>query len=194
MTDSTKTVLLVPGFQEGLTTHNYRATISAIESKGYKVVFVPISWKRATLDDWVAQLNAVYQKHDPQNTILAGFSYGSMVALTAGSQRLPAELWLFSLSPYFAEDIPLLKREWLRNIGKRRQESFAKLSFDKLAAAITCKTLLFIGETEAKKYPLINRRAEQAHKLLPSSQLIRIPNCDHDVTSKPYVQAIKQTV
>ncbi|MDB5175644.1 MAG: hypothetical protein JWM81_502 [Candidatus Saccharibacteria bacterium] len=194
MAKPTKTVLLVPGFQEDLTTHNYRATISAIEGKGYKVVFVPISWKRTTLDDWVAQLNAVYQKHEPQDTILAGFSYGSMVAFTAASQRLPVELWLFSLSPYFAEDIPLLKQVWLRNIGKRRQESFARVSFNKLAAAITCKTLLFIGELEAAKYPLINSRSQQAHKLLPSSKLIRIPSCDHDVTSKPYVQVIQQTV
>ena len=73
-----KTVLLVPGFRQDLKTHDYKALLDAIETKGHKVVFVPILWKRTTIDDWVDQLKRVYEKHDPNETILAGFSYGAM--------------------------------------------------------------------------------------------------------------------
>jgi len=38
-----KTVLFVPGFQEDESSRDYQSTITAIQKKGYKVVFVPIT-------------------------------------------------------------------------------------------------------------------------------------------------------
>ncbi len=189
-----KTVLLIPGFQESLKSHNYAATIKAIEGKGYKVTFVQIEWKYSTIDNWVDELEIVYRRHKPKDTILAGFSYGAMTAFVTASKQTPAELWLFSLSPYFAEDIPFLKPAWLRNIGRKRVENFKHLSFNVLAEKITCKTLLFIGEKEALKYPNIKRRVSAAEKALKNSKVIQVPNCGHDATSPKYVEAIQRTV
>ena len=151
-----KTVLFIPGFQQDLQTTNYKVTLKAIESRGYATVFVPINWKRTTIDDWVNQVQIIYDQYESENTILAGFSYGAMTALSVAAKRPPSALWIFSLSPYFSEDIPLLKLAWLRNIGKQRTERFWRLSFDALAPAITCNTQLFIGDSEAKKFPDLN--------------------------------------
>ena len=110
-----KTVLFVPGYPENLESRDYVSTISSIETAGYVVKFVPIEWARTTIDDWVAELEAEYSKHDPRDTVLAGFSFGAMTAFVAASKRNPSELWLFSLSGYFDEDIKNkeMKKSWL---------------------------------------------------------------------------------
>lgn len=116
-----KTVLFVPGYQEDLTSRDYNATIKAIEKRGYKVEFVPIQWTRTTITNWVKELDKAYSNHDQSQTILAGFSYGAMTAFVSATKRNPSELWLFSLSPYFAEDLisKNMKQAWLNNIGQR---------------------------------------------------------------------------
>jgi len=189
-----KTVLFVPGFKEGLDSRHYAKTLKAIEDKGYKVEFVPIHWLRTTITDWVTELNRVYSQHDPKETILAGFSYGSMTAFVAASQRLPGELWLFSLSPYFSEDIPLLKLAWLRTIGKQRTERFWRVSFNELAPKVTCKTLLFAGGREIKKYVIMGKRATEAERLLAHAKLFIIPGVGHDVADSKYIEAIKEHI
>lgn len=128
-----KTVLFVPGFREDISSRDYKSTIAAIESKGYKVEFVPINWLRTTIHDWTKELNEVYSNYDVAETILAGFSYGSMTAFMATTRRNPYELWLFSFSPYFSDDITEMKKSWLSNIGLHRANSFRKLDFNTLA-------------------------------------------------------------
>ena len=93
-----KTVLFVPGYPEDLDSREYAGTMRAIEKRGYIVVYVPIEWKRRTIDNWVQELENVYTKHDPRNTIFAGFSFGAMTAFTAAAKVNPSELWFFSLS------------------------------------------------------------------------------------------------
>ena len=147
-----------------------------------------------TIDDWVVELEAVYARHVANQTILAGFTYGAMTAFVAASHTLPHQLWLFSLSPYFSEDIPLLKLAYLRYIGKQRTERFWRVSFDKLASMVTCKTLIFTGDKEVKKYPLIGIRANAARDLLKNSKLIRIPLAGHDVSDPDYIAVIEANI
>lgn len=173
---------------------NYKSTLEAIKFKGYAVKFVPIDWKRTVINDWVEQLEKEYSKHNPENTILAGFSYGSMTAFMAAAKHSPAELWLFSLSPYFSDDIPKLRQTELNNIGKRRTEAFKQLNFDKLAKTLRCKTLIFLGELEAKKYPLLGRRARLAKESLIRSKLITISAAGHDVGHPNYIEVIKSVI
>jgi len=157
-----KTVLFVPGFTEDITTRDYAATIAAINKKGYEVVFVPIQWKRTAIQSWVDELEKIYSKHNAQQTVLAGFSYGAMTAFVAATRQNPSELWLFSLSPYFAEDLESknMKPTWLKQIGKRRVADFSKLNFVPLAQSINCKTLLFVGGKEIDKWPIIGERCK----------------------------------
>jgi pimeloyl-ACP methyl ester carboxylesterase len=125
---------------------------------------------------------------------LAGFSFGAMTAFGIATEQNPHELWLFSLSPYFAEDMPNIKKPWLKIIGKHRAEAFRRLSFNQHAKAIRCKTLVFVGELELKKYPLRSNRCQTAHKALPSSKLIIVPDCGHDVANSNYIKAIEKNI
>jgi len=153
-------------------------------------------WKRTTIDDWLADLQRVYVRYDPDSTILAGFSYGAMTALVAAAKLNPAELWCFSLSPYFHEDLKnsKMKQTWLDQIGVRRVRAFDKLVFTKLSRAINCKTLLFVGQKEINKYPIIDDRAKEAHALLKHNQLIVISGAGHDVSHPQYRQAIERAI
>ncbi len=191
---SMKTVLFVPGFREDSTSRDYESVFAAIKSNGYKVKFVSINWTRTTIEDWTKQLNEEYSRCNPSETVLAGFSYGSMTAFMAAAGRNPAELWLFSFSPYFSDDMPLMKKSWLANIGHRRTDSFRKLDFTTLAKTVTCKTLIMVGAVEAERYPLIDRRSKLAHKAIAGSRLIIVNNADHDVSDENYIAAIRQSV
>lgn len=185
-----KTVLFIPGFKEDLITRDYKATIKGIESKGYKVKFIPIQWDRTTIIDWIKQAEAIYEEYDPKETILAGFSYGSMIAFMLATKTNPAELWLFSLSPYFSDDIPKLKQSWKNGIGRQRVDTFSQLDFNKLAKTIHCPTLIVAGEVENHKYPLLKARSETAHKIIKNNQYFIAPDADHDVTDRSYIQVI----
>lgn len=189
-----KTVLFLPGYRETIKSRDYKSVIDVIKSKGYAVKFIQINWHRTTIDDWVKQLEHEYAKYDAKSTILAGFSYGSMTAFVTAAKRNPAELWLCSLSPYFADDIPKLKQAWLNRIGKRRTVAFAKLDFATLAQKIHCETLLFVGELEAKKYPLIGERSKLAKKLMHGATLYRIAGVGHDVGDRNYIASIKSAI
>jgi predicted alpha/beta hydrolase family esterase len=189
-----KTVLLCPGHTENLESRDYPGLIKAIEKCGYKVKFIPIKWKHTTINDWVAQLHEEYLKHDPKDVILAGFSFGSMTAFVEAARRQPAELWLFSLSPYFAEDLPMLKDRWKNDIGKKRVEAFSKLSFNELIKDISCKTLLFAGSKELKKYPDLAYRFEDAHTKIKNSKFIVAEGAGHDVAHPNYIKAIIEII
>jgi len=191
-----KTVLFVPGYPEDMESRDYASTIRAIKAQGYKVKFVPINWKRTTIDQWADELEAVYNKCDPKQTIIAGFSFGAMTAFVVATKRNPFELWLFSLSPYFVEDIKSshMKKSWLNDIGHRRVTAFSKLNFKKLSAEIDCKVLLFVGEIEMNKWPDMKERNNVAHKQLQNNELTIVKGVGHDVANAQYVEAIKQSI
>lgn len=188
-----KTVLFVPGFQEDINSRNYKKTIAAIEKAGYQVRFVAINWSRTTIYDWVRELEEVYSAYDPKSTVLAGFSFGAMTAFMMSVKRSPSELWLYSLSPYFSEDLvnPGFRSSWLRVIGSRREKTFRELNFSELIHKITSHMVFFYGETELKTWSDISYR----HKILesvPRAEEILIPNGKHDVTSDEYINAIEK--
>src|SRR5688500_13200791 len=165
-----KTVLFVPGFKENLTSRDYSSVIKAIKGSGYNITFVPIQWNRTKIDDWLAELELEYAKYNPKETILAGFSFGAMTTFVAATRQNPCELWLFSLSPYFREDIHSknMRKSWLNRIGHRRVSAFDKLTFQDLSKSIRCRTLVFVGEIEM---PSVRQRALNANTLISHSKL-----------------------
>lgn len=191
-----KTVLLVPGFKENLESRDYKSTIKAIEECGYNVKFVTIQWDRTTIDDWLVALESEYSRHDPQETILAGFSFGAMTAFIGASKQNPYELWLFSLSPYFNEDIHSknMRKSWLSHIGHRRVSAFDKFTFKDLAKEVKCKTIIFAGKNELNKWAGMKHRALSAEKLIENNTLVIIDNVEHDVSNNLYIDAIRQAI
>lgn len=192
-----KTVLFTPGFHSEEVYENYkgRAALELIKSLGYDLQFVPIHWKRTTVNDWTQRLREAYAEHDPANTILAGFSFGAITSLVVAAERQPRELWLFSLSPFFAEDLKFQKRSYLKRfIGTRREEAFGKLDFPAITANITCPTLIMAGSKEMQRYPGIRRRSEATHKAIKNSKYIIINGAEHAIESPPYLKAIKENI
>ncbi|MEO8691777.1 MAG: hypothetical protein ABI397_03280 [Candidatus Saccharimonas sp.] len=188
-----KTVLFVPGFQEDINSRNYAKTLSAIKDSGYKVEFININWSRTTVEQWVHELDQVYEKYDPSDTILAGFSFGAVTAFIAATKRSPLALWLFSLSPFFSEDIvsDTFRKSWLKSIGHRRTDSFRKLRFSTLVKSVPTNTIFFYGETELKSWSDIHYRHKIVDKV-PNVKETFIPNAKHDVSSDVYIEAIKK--
>jgi pimeloyl-ACP methyl ester carboxylesterase len=117
-----------------------------------------------------------------------------MTAFMVAAKNNPSELWLFSFSPYFSDDMPDMKKSWLSNIGHRRADSFRKLDFDCLAKSIMCKTLIIVGEVEAAKYPLIDKRSKIAHQKIAGSNLVVVDGAAHDVSDENYIAAIKEAI
>jgi pimeloyl-ACP methyl ester carboxylesterase len=191
-----KTVLFIPGSGEDIDSRDYRATIKAIEKKGYEVIFVSITWPRTTIDNWVKELEDVYSTYDPKQTVLAGFSFGAMTAFVAASRRAPAELWLFSLSSYFEEDLNSKNQNqtWLRQLGHRRIDAFRKLNFQQMSAKISSKVLLMYGQIELDKWPIMKERADGVRKYLPKATYIIVDDVGHDVADEKYTKAIHSAI
>jgi pimeloyl-ACP methyl ester carboxylesterase len=191
-----KTVLFVPGSGEDIDSRDYRSTMNAIRAKGYNVTFVPITWPRTTIKQWVQELEAEYGMHDPTETILAGFSFGAMTAFVTATHKNPSELWLFSLSSYFAEDFESKnqKKSWINGLGHRRIDAFKALNFQQLANKVQCKTLLFYGRKELDDWPIMNERAQGAHQHINNSKLIIVDGVGHDVADHLYISAITETI
>jgi len=72
--------------------------------------------------------------------------------------------------------------------------SFAKLNFAELSKEVKCKTLLFAGQLEIDKWPIMGERALKANKLMQKSTLTIVQNAGHDVTNKGYIQEITNLI
>jgi alpha/beta superfamily hydrolase len=180
---------LIPGSGENLKSRNYQAVLNIYKCHGYDPVFVPIKWRYSTIKDWTKQVEATISKKELADSLLSGFSFGAMIAFNVAANTNPKQLFLFSLSPYFKEDMPLPKKYemWA---GKRRIAAFRELSFNQLATSINCPTTIFLGSKESKKYADMRRRREEAHKHIKNSELISVADTAHDVSAPHYLEAI----
>lgn len=191
-----KTVLFVPGFHESINSRDYDSVLKAIKTKGYDTKFVDINWNKTTLDDWAVELEKVYKTYKPNDVILAGFSLGAVTVLSVAAKVNPHALWLFSLSPYFDDDIRLVSpgKQTSRVIGKRRLDAFRKLDVRFISKNLRCPVVLFCGDVEREKWPDIGIRADKMNKLIKNSRLINIPNVGHNIEDTLYIAAITKTV
>lgn len=188
----TKTVLFFPGFPENIKSRDYQKVLDAIQSEGYRTEFIPVNWSRTTPDDWLEATKTEYLEHNNSDTVLAGFSFGAVLAFSLAAELNPNQLWLFSLSPYFHEDIHSkhMKASWLKNLGKRRVVSFDKLNFKNMSGQIKCPTKLFAGSKELDKWPGFRHRFQEAGKIISHSESFVIDGVSHDIADDRYVEAI----
>ena len=145
-------LIFVPGFQEDRESRDYEPVLRFFGERGYSPSFAEINWRRTTQKDWVRQLEKLRSEVGFQAP-LAGFSFGAVTALLSAADRQPSELWLFSLSPLFAET----DRSWTATdrkvLGKGRLCLAVKTPLTTLAQRITCPVRIFLGEKEADRWP-----------------------------------------
>lgn len=184
-----KKIFIIPGFRHSSNQKEYLDVADIFKKKGFEPMIVNIKWKYTVFNQWVEQFWKSFKQEKDDEIVLLGFSYGAMIALVAATKIKPTNLVLCSLSPYFSEDIPKLKRSWLQSIGKKRVNDFSDLNFEEISKQVKCKTYLLIGEKESKKYPGLELRVLEAHKEI-KSKLIRMTNVDHNIGQKEYLETI----
>jgi pimeloyl-ACP methyl ester carboxylesterase len=82
--------------------------------------------------------------------------------------------------------------EWLVQL----ENEYLKLDlpFNELVKNISSKTLIFAGDEEMKRYPMLSYRFEDAHSKIKNSKFIVADNAGHDVTNLNYIKAISANI
>ena len=183
-------LLFIPGFQEYQGSRDYTAVLRVFHDYGYDPLFVDINWRRTTQNDWANQLKAERSRVG-FDAALAGFSFGAVTALMSAASENPSELWLFSLSPLFAENTSDWTATDKKICGKHRLEIAAKTPFAGIASRIRCPTKLLLGKNEIAKWPEMLQTFDRANNLLPNVQSRVIDGAEHDVANAAYRAAIR---
>ena len=174
---------------ESRKSRDYDAVLSIYKKTGYEPVFLSIDWKYKTIDDWLEQVKSKLSKKDIEGSLLSGFSFGAVTALSlAGYYQNPRGLFLFSLSCYYAEDQKRIPQGWVKYIGKHRAEAFAKINFNDLASRVSCPTTIFLG---SKEDPAMFDRASDANHKIENSKFVIAEGAKHDIAGPNYIAAIK---
>jgi len=186
-------VFIIPAGFESPKAEVYLQIMAAFKAKGIKPCPVNIVWKRTTLTENLNQFLKQFEKSKVKGFYLFGFSFGAYLAFVASAKITPKAQILCSLSPYFKEDLSLLKNSWRKVIGKNRLEDIQKnYSFDELVKKVTCKTILIAGDEEGDK---LERRVFDAYKKLSSQkELVVIKGAKHDIRQKEYLEKIKEVI
>lgn len=190
-----KTLFIIPGFTHSVHQKEYKKVAAIFKRRGYTVIGFNPSWKRSTVSQQLdAFLSFLKRKKPLHEFSILGFSFGAVIALLAAQTIKPKELFLCSLSPYFSEDIKDIPPRWKKFIGKRRLADFQTMNCKTISKKISSKTHLFVEGKEykdGKEGPTVLRRAKAVHKVIPESTLTIIPNTDHDIGRKEYIDAIQ---
>lgn len=187
-------VYIIPGFKERPSGKNYNYIKKEFRSRGFVVYPVIIDWNRKCMTDYVNQFRDLYdrsRKNSHQDVILFGFSFGAILAFIAATHIRPKLLLLCSFSPYFSEDIPLLKPRWKVYIGKKRILDFQRnYSFNSLSKKVTAPMIFLAGSEEIS---LLKKRVAQC-STLPNTKTYMIPRAKHNISEKNYKNKIIELI
>jgi len=168
--------------------------IHFLNSKGFKVVGVPVKWKRSTLTKNAEDFKKFFNINKGKINYVLGFSYGAVINLITANELKPNKIFLCSLSPDFKEDNKDIKN-WIKNyLGKNRMEDTQTRSGIKMAKELSVPSVVFYGEKEGKQYPKLKNRSEETVKLAKSSKLVIVKNAPHKIDHFSYIEAIKKNI
>ena len=188
-----KIAFIVPGFGNSGKEKEYQKIAGFFEKRNIKPVIARISWKRHTLLQNAQQAREQLAATDLENTkiYLLGFSFGAMKVFLISSEIKIESLVLCSLSPYFKEDMPGIKKWWRNMLGKRRTKEFEGLLFGSFVSKIYCKTTILYGNKEGIE---VEKRAEDAQRKIKNSQLIVLGGVRHDISDEVYLDKIEKVI
>ncbi|PIR45695.1 MAG: hypothetical protein COV09_00055 [Candidatus Vogelbacteria bacterium CG10_big_fil_rev_8_21_14_0_10_50_13] len=177
---------IIPGFKEDARSKDYYKIMESLRKRGINPVPVTITWERRTMTDYI---NEFMKQHKGSGNYILGFSFGAMISLICSRDTRPRTQILCSLSPYFKEDLPFLKKSWKSMIGKKRLNDLKNHSFKKAAKTSNCKTILTVGEEGN-----ITRKVNEAGRKIKNSRVITIKGTGHDISSKEYNSALEKII
>jgi hypothetical protein len=187
-----KVLYLIPWFLEKTTFKRYSALKTFLHKAWFKVISVEIDRKRKTMNDYVEDFLSTFNQHGNLDEVFVlWFSFWAMISFISSTKLEVKAQFLCSLSPYFKEDIPSVKEQWKKALGKKRLKVFNDLWFDELSPHVKCKTYIFYG---TKEWPEIAKRSKDANTKIYESELLIIEWAKHDLSEKQYIATIKEVV
>ncbi len=184
-----KILFIIPGYTHKVADRPYRKIKELFEEKGFIVIPVQIHWKDTTISENVIQFLKEFKKIKTIKTYVLGFSFGAIIAYLASTKVQFSLQILCSLSPYFQEDIPYIKKSWIKSIGKRRFDNFSQISNSTIAPKVKTRSILLYGTKEGE---FINRRANETYQSLTcEKELIFLDGVKHDIGDEHYLKQIK---
>ena len=187
-----KSLFLIPGFRQRASDKCFVWLIKFLKEKGFVVVKVPVRWDRRLMADYVNDFERFYKDNKSQTNYILGFSWGAVIAFLSAPRLKPRKIYLCSLSPYFKEDVVGTK-PWVQKIeGKQRIAEKRKFSGREIAKKFSIPSVVFYGEIEGRRYPLLKKRCEETVRLARNSRLVVVKNAPHKINHPEYVKAIKQ--
>lgn len=184
-----KKLFVIPGFTHRASDKTYQWLKCDLKGR-FEVIIVPIDWNYKVMSDYIAQFSKEYENRKGRKNYVLGFSFGAMIALLSAKTLKPDKLFLCSLSPYFCEDLGVMKSSWKRFIGKRRVEDFKTHKANNATKGLRVPTQVFIGEVESLKFPRLRYRCQETAKRV-NSELVVVPDAPHDITHPNYQKAIR---
>ncbi len=185
----TKVAYIIPGSGESPDEKAYKQISYFFRKKGIKPIPIKINWKYKLMPDYIEQFRQQAKVKNPDYVL--GFSFGAMIALISANEIKPKKLILCSLAPWFKEDLPKLKKSWLKLAGKRQVKNLKKYSFKKISRKIISKTILIYGSKEAKE---LENKVKETHKKIKNSELIAIPKVKHKIADERYLKTISDVI
>lgn len=184
-------VYIFSGYNETRYQAGYKQVIKIFKRRRIKPVWVNIQWKYHTLTDYVDQFLSQYKPIANAKIYLFGFSFGAMTALIASPLIKPDKLYLCSLSPFFKEDLPTIKKTDGKALGKNRIRDLKTISFHTLAEQISCTTLLVAGDKESGD---ILKRTHSAKKEIRKARFYMAKGATHDLNQPEYIRALHKII
>lgn len=189
---SKKSIFIIPGYRQTPQQKAYQAIAVILAQNGYEPIPVTIPWKNTTISENTECFLKAYRKVRTKKKYILGFSFGAMIAFLASTKVDVDGLILCSLSPYFNEDLPKVKKHALSPIQADRYEDFSNLHCGTLAKQLKAKQVLMVyGSKEAR---MLKRRVHDAFEKISTDEKLLLPvkYVDHAIGDRRYLQKIQQ--
>lgn len=189
-----KTIFIIPGYRHKTTNKAYKEIAKILKKEGHSPILIKIPWRKTTISENTEYFLKKYRKTNTRKNYVLGFSFGAMIAFLASTKVNVSGLILCSLSPYFQEDLPKMKRRLLSPLVTKRYQDFTGLHCATLARKIRAKQIhLLYGTKEDKS---LKKRIFDTYRQIPSAQkyLVSVKKTEHDLASRRYLDKIYQVV
>lgn len=188
MAKSSKIAFIISGYRESADQKVYRQIARAFAKRKIKPVGIKIHWKRRTMSEYVEEAGQQIQSYSVRDKYVIGFSFGAYISFMLSTRQKFKLQILCSLSPYFSEEIPGMKKRWKLFMGKRRMKDFSRNRYSVLARKVKSKTILFCGDKEGSE---VARVASGVYKSISQMKsLIILPGVKHNIRAPQYTARI----
>lgn len=183
MKNKIPTYIVIPGFGESRSDAEYKTLEKKLKATSAVVVkfYNPI-WDRRTIKHWLSDFEKEFSVNNLGDTILVGFSMGSLIALMLAEKFNFKKVLLASLSPYFKNNIKDIPAEASNFFGKNRMAAFSEL---RRPEKIKCKSIFLFGDQD---WPIAISQARELASLY-KGKFILVKDTPHELTVE-YIRII----